>query len=93
MFYTVLTEIFFKQTLNRYAEELLLFVFELCTLTGTDWEKEKRLSVWHPPSPALQHTFSIFMPTDQSLFISKLPRHLSLSSTVGLKSLSPGAEN
>lgn len=43
-FYTVFNEIFFRQTMNRYEEELLLFVFELCTLMGADWEKEKCLT-------------------------------------------------
>jgi len=53
----------------------------------------RSLSASHPPSPALQHTFSSFVPIDQSLFSSELPHHLCLWSAVGLKSPSAGAEN
>lgn len=77
----VLTEIFFKQALSRYAAELVLFLFELCALLGTDKEREvsdKSLSACHPPSLTLLHIFASFVPLDQSLFISELPNNFLL---------------
>lgn len=52
---SVLTEMFFKQALNIYAAGLLLFLFELCTLSGTGWEREvpDSLPTCHPPSSTL----------------------------------------
>lgn len=48
---SVLTEIFFKQALNRYAAGLLLFLFELCALRDRLGKRSVRQkSVSLPPT-------------------------------------------